>query len=240
MILERILEESGLERGLHYAVQESVTDESGKRWRPDVVVKMPRNKALVIDSKVSLLAYEEAVNGESAETRAAALSRHVASIRSHIKGLSQKGYHSLDEGSVDYVLMFVPIEGALSEALRHDPRLAADAMELGVGLVTPTTLMLTLRTVDHIWTVERRESNAMEIARRAGVLYDKVHGVLESMEGVGKAIDNARAAHNTAMDRLSRGAGNVIRQTEMLRELGARTQKQILLEHDREDDLPLR
>lgn len=232
MILERLLEESGLENGLHYVTQDSRRDEEGRRWRPDVIVKLPKKKVLVIDSKVSLSAYEEAVNSEDPAQRDAALKRHVAAVRAHVTGLSDKGYHALDDGSVDYVLMFVPIEGAFSEALRVDPALASFAMERRVGLTTPTTLMLTLRTVDHIWTVERRESNAMQIASRAGMLYDKLHGFVSAMEEVGTALDRAQRSHNTAMDRLCRGSGNVIRQAEMLRELGARTQKRLDLDHD--------
>ncbi|MCF3974440.1 DNA recombination protein RmuC [Paracoccus salsus] len=236
MVLERILEQSGLEAGTHYDMQASWRDEDGKLWRPDVVIRMPREKIMVIDSKVSLNDYEILVNGEDPDETQAALRRHVAAVRAHVTTLAEKGYHRMDDASVDYVLMFIPIEGAFSEALRADPTLAGFALERGVGLTTPTTLMLTLRTVEHIWAVERRESNAMEIARRAGALYDKVAGFAESMEGVGKALDQASRAHGQALDRLTRGPGNVIRQVEMLRELGARTQKQIALDHDRADD----
>ena len=232
MILERILEDSGLLAGTHYQTQTSHRDGDGKLWRPDVIVKLPQKKILVIDSKVSLNAYEEAVNAEDPALREAALRRHVASMRGHVSGLAAKGYQALDEGSVDYVLMFVPVEGAFSEALRVDPDLARFAMQSGVGLTTPTTLMLTLRTVDHIWTVERRESNAMQIAARAGQLYDKLHGFVGAIEDVGAALDRAQKSHATALDRLTRGPGNVIRQAEMLRELGARTQKRLGLDHD--------
>lgn len=235
MILGRILEESGLQAGLHYDLQASMTDEDGRRWRPDCVVKMPQQRVLVIDSKVSLVAYEEAVNAGDEAARQAALARHVASLRAHVRGLSGKGYERLDEGTVDYVLMFIPIEGAFSDALRADPALAREAIEARVGLATPTTLMLTLRTVDHIWTVERRERNAAEIARRAGALYDKVAGFVEAMGDVGKALGRATDAHNEAMNRLTRGRGNVIRQVEMLRELGARAQKRIEIEADGDD-----
>lgn len=232
MILERLLEESGLERGVHYVVQDSRRDEDGRLWRPDVTVKLPQRKVIVIDSKVSLSAYEEAVNAEDPVQREAALRRHVAAIRAHVTTLSGKGYQALDQNSVDYVLMFIPIEGAFSEALRVDPGLAQFAMERRVGLATPTTLMLTLRTVDHIWTVERRESNAMQIAARAGALYDKLHGFVMAIEEVGSSLDRAQKSHATAMDRLTRGSGNVIRQAEMLRELGARAQKRLELDHD--------
>ena len=238
MILERILEESGLERGIHYDIQSSWTDEDGRIWRPDVIVRMPQKKLLVVDSKVSLVAYEQAVNAEDDAARTAALKRHVESIRAHINGLSAKGYDQLDDGAVDYVLMFIPIEGAFSEALRVDPGLASFAMDRRVGLTTPTTLMLTLRTVEHIWMVERRESNALEIARRAGQLYDKVAGFVDALDGVGTALGKATDAHRMAVDRLSRGNGNVIRQVEMLRELGARTTKRLAMDHDRTDGLP--
>ncbi|WP_108501389.1 DNA recombination protein RmuC [Paracoccus indicus] len=236
MVLERILEESGLMDGTHYDLQSSWRDDDGKLWRPDVVVKMPRGKVMVIDSKVSLNDYEVSVTHDDPAEAQAALRRHVAAIRAHISTLSAKGYHRMDDASVDYVLMFIPIEGAFSDALRADPTLASFAMEGRVGLTTPTTLMLTLRTIEHIWAVERRESNAMEIARRAGQLYDKVAGFVDAMEGVGKALDQANRAHGQAMDRLTRGSGNVIRQVEMLRGLGARTSKQIALDHDRGDD----
>ena len=236
MILERVLEASGLERGTHYETQESWQAEDGKTWRPDVVVRMPRRKVLVIDSKVSLNDYEIAVNAESEAERAEALRRHVAAIRTHVTTLSAKGYHQIDDASVDYVLMFIPIEGAFSEALRVDPALAVFALDRRIGLATPTTLMLTLRTVDHIWTVERRETNAMEIAVRAGHLYDKVAGFVGAMEDMGKALDGASRAHATAMDRLARGSGNVIGQVEKLRALGARAQKRIALDHDAEPE----
>ncbi|WP_410217976.1 DNA recombination protein RmuC [Paracoccus sp. (in: a-proteobacteria)] len=236
MVLERILEASGLLVGTHYDLQASWRDEEGKLWRPDVVVTMPRGKVMVIDSKVSLNDYELSVSSEDPAEAQAALRRHVAALRTHISTLSGKGYHRMDDASVDYVLMFIPIEGAFSDALRADPTLAAFAMERRVGLTTPTTLMLTLRTVEHIWAVERRESNAMEIARRAGQLYDKVAGFVDAMEGVGRALDQASRAHGLAMDRLTRGSGNVIRQVELLRGLGARASKQIELDHDRADD----
>ncbi len=236
MILQRILEESGLQEGTHYQVQSSFRDEGGALWRPDVVVRMPRGKALVIDSKVSLNAYEQSVNATEPADREAALKRHVAAIRAHVTSLSDKGYDAMDDASVDYVLMFIPIEGAFSEALRVDPDLASFALDRRIGLATPTTLMLTLRTVEHIWMVERRETNALEIARRAGAIYDKVAGFVDSMEAVGKSLDAAGNAHRQAMDRLSRGKGNVISHVEKLRVLGARAQKRIGLDHDGEPD----
>lgn len=240
MILERVLEGSGLERGTHYDTQESWRAEDGKLWRPDVIVRLPRKKVLVIDSKVSLNDYERAVNAEMPEERDAALKRHVAAIRTHVTTLSEKGYQQIDNASVDYVLMFIPIEGAFSEALRVDAELGLYALNRRIVLATPTTLMPMLRTVDHIWTVERRESNAMEIADRAGKLYDKLALFVDAMEDVGRSLDTASRAHNQAMDRLTRGSGNVIGQVEKLRVLGARAQKRIALDHDADQTVEVR
>ncbi|SHJ15457.1 DNA recombination protein RmuC [Wenxinia saemankumensis] len=236
MILERILEDSGLQEGLHYETQASRTDEEGGRYRPDVVVKMPRRKVLVVDSKVSLKAYNELVAAEDDAPRAEALARHVASLRRHIDTLAAKGYDRLEQGSVDYVLMFVPIEGALSAALGAQGDLTSYAVSKGVGVMTPTTLMVTLRTVEHIWTVERRESNAEEIARRAGLLYDKVAGFVDNMNKVGTHLDNAVRAHSDAYGQLRTGSGNVLRQVEMLKEMGARTKKSLATEFDGADE----
>ena len=232
MILERLLEDSGLIEGTHYVTQGSRTDEEGRRWRPDVVVKMPRGKALVVDSKVSLNAYEAAVNAPTEEERARHLRAHVAAVRKHIDTLADKGYHALDSGSVDYVLMFMPIEGALSAAWAEQGDLTQYAVSKGIGIMTPTTLMVTLRTVDHIWTVERRESNAEAIAERAGRLYDKVAGFVVDMEKVGNALSTAARAHEGAMSKLSSGGGNVLRQVEMLKSMGARTNKTLGVEFD--------
>ena len=160
-------------------------------------------------------------------------------MRAHVTALSAKAYDSLDRDSLDYVVMFIPIEGAFADALRADRGLTGFAMIKRIVLSPPTNLMLMLRTIEHIWTVEKRESNAAEIAARAGRLYDKVAGFVESMEAVGRALDQAGRAHVQAMDRLCRGSGNVVRQVEMLRELGARTQKRIAVDHDGGDDLCL-
>ncbi|MFD1913851.1 DNA recombination protein RmuC [Halodurantibacterium flavum] len=236
MILERILEDSGLERGLHYDVQSSQRDEAGRAWRPDVIVRLPKSKTMVIDSKVSLVAYEAALSAETEEERDLKMGEHVRSILRHIDTLSAKGYQGLSASTVDYVLMFVPIEGALSEALRMRGDLTSYALQKGVGIMTPTTLMVALKTVEHIWSVERRESNAEEIADRAGKLYDKVHGFVTEMQRVGDCLENAQKAHSTAFDRLSRGSGNVLGQVEKLRKLGARTSKALPVPFDEEED----
>ena len=236
MVLERILEDSGLVEGTHYDRQKSRTDEEGARWRPDVVVRMPRGKVLVIDSKVSLTAYEAAVSAGDEEERARQIKAHVLSMRRHVEELAAKGYGVMEAGSVDYVLMFVPVEGALSEALREQGDLGSVAVGRGVGLVTPTTLMLALRTVDHIWTVERREQNAEEIARRAGLLHDKLVGFTEDMARVDRALGGARDAFEDAMGKLARGRGNLVGQADKLQKLGARAGKTIAIPFDEEED----
>ena len=236
MILERILEDSGLERGLHYEVQSHQRDEEGKAWRPDVLVKLPKDKTLIINSKVSLVSYEAGVNAETDEERNSHITAHVRAMERHIDTLSAKGYHALADGSVDYVLMFVPIEGALSEALKVKGDLTSYALQKSVGIMTPTTLMVALRTVEHIWAVERRESNAEEIADRAGRLYDKVCGFVAEMEKVGDCLRRAHEAHGTAFDRLSRGGGNVLGQVEKLKKLGARTSRSLAISFDEADE----
>ena len=240
MILEKLLEDSGLEEGTHYERQAQMRDEEGRAWRPDVIVRMPRGKCLVIDAKVSLVAYEAAVNAEDEEARRAALRAHVASVRRHVDGLASRGYQSLAQGSVDYVLMFLPIEGALSAALAEQGDLTSHALRRGVGVMTPTTLMVALRTVEHVWAVERRESNAEAIAARAGLLYDKLALFVEAMEDVGRHLGLAQGAHETAMARLSRGGGNLLGQADKLKRLGARTSKAIEVEFDGEPDDPPR
>ncbi|WP_296764583.1 DNA recombination protein RmuC [Sediminimonas sp.] len=235
MILTGLLERSGLREGEEYFTQSHATDEDGRRYRPDVVVRLPGSKNLVIDSKVSLIAYERAVNAEIDEARALALRQHLTAMKAHIDGLSSKAYHRVAGETVDYVVMFLPIEGALSEALRAQGDLTGYALERNVTIATPTTLMMALRTIENVWAVERRSRNAEEIADRAGRLYDKVAGFVDAMQDVGTRLDQASKAHSTAMNRLSTGSGNVIRQVEQLRELGAKSSKTIAL-HGEEGD----
>lgn len=239
MILEGVLEASGLIDGVHYERQKGRVDAEGGRWRPDIVVRMPRGKCLVVDSKVSLVAYEAAGSAETEEARAQHLRAHVAAIRRHVDALASKGYSALETGSVDYVLMFMPIEGALSEAWRQQGDLTAYAAGKGVGIVTPTTLMLALKTVDHIWTVERREQNAEAIAERAGRLYDKVAGFVGDMQKVGSALASAAKSHDDAMGKLANGRGNLLGQVEKLKQMGARTTKELPLAFDAEEEAPV-
>ncbi|EAR49763.1 DNA recombination protein RmuC [Oceanicola granulosus HTCC2516] len=236
MILERILEASGLERDVHYMVQQQRTGEDGARYRPDVVVQLPRKKCLIIDSKVSLVSYEAAVNAETEEERAEHLKAHAAAVRRHVTQLADKAYYALEDTAVDYVLMFMPIEGALAAALNEAPDLASFAVSRHIGLMTPTTLMVTLRTVEHIWTVERRESNAEDIAKRAGRLYDKLANFVGDLTKVGDALGKASQAHEEALKKLTHGRGNAISQVETLKQMGARATKSIAIDYDADDE----
>ena len=238
MILETLLERSGLRRGMEYVTQSSHTDDEGARLRSDVIVNMPNGSALVVDSKVSLIDYETAVNAEAEDDAAAARRRHVAALRRHIDTLGAKTYQHQAGMVVDYVVMFIPIEGALSEALREAGDLTQYAMQKNVMIATPTTLLMALRTVASFWTIDRRNRNAEEIARRAGLLYDKVAGFVDAMDGVGKALDGAQKSYGVALDRLSRGSGNLLGQVDLLKRLGARTSRQIAADFDPAPDLP--
>lgn len=232
MILENILERSGLREGEEYETQAHRTGTDGERLRPDVVVRIPGGKTLVIDSKVSLVAYNDAVNAETDEEAFAARKRHLTSIRNHINTLSAKGYQAAEDSTVDYVILFVPIEGALSEALREDPALTEYALERNITIATPTTLMMALKTIANVWAVERRNKNAELIADRAGKLYDKVSGFVQSIEKVGERLGMAQDSYEQAFNQLSKGRGNVISQVEALRTLGAKTTKRITTEFD--------
>jgi DNA recombination protein RmuC len=227
MVLASILERSGLREGEEYVAQKSHAGEDGQRLRPDVVVNLPGGQKMVIDAKVSLVAFEAHVNAETDAERAAHLALHLTSLRTHIRGLSEKSYAAAVGSRLDYVIMFVPIEGALAAALGADPELTGLAAERNVTIATPTTLMMALRTVANVWNVEKRHRNAEEIARRAGQLYDKFVGFAEDMGRLGKAIDGARSVYGDAIGKLSTGKGNLVRQVEQLRELGARTGKSL-------------
>ena len=236
MVLQRILENSGLREGTEYEIQVRREGDEGQRLRPDVVVKLTRDKTLVIDSKVSLAAYTDSVKAESEEERAEALKRHVRSVMGHIDTLSRKNYQSAEELTVDYVVLFMPFESALSEALNEKPDLTNYALERNIMIATPTTLMMALRTVANVWSVERRNQNAEEIAHRAGRLYDKVSNFLKSMEKVGSRLDQAQSAFRDASSQLSSGHGNVISQVQMLKSLGAKTTKSIDTAYEPDDE----
>lgn len=224
MILSTILEQSGLREGEQYITQKSHNGEDGQRLRTDVEINMPNGDVLVIDSKVSLTAFEAYVNSAE-EDRDQHLRAHIASVRTHITTLGDKGYNRAARSSLDYVMMFVPIESALATAIQREPKLVEFGMSKGVMLTTPTTLMTVLRTVRNVWDIEKRHQNAEEIAERAGALFDKVSGFLATMDQVGEAIDKSQRAYTKARDQLTSGRGNVVRQVEMLRDLGAKTSK---------------
>ena len=224
MILSTILERSGLREGEQFITQQSHTSEDGSRVRTDVEVLMPNNDRLVIDSKVSLNAFEAYTSSDD-EDRSLHLQAHITSIRTHIRTLGEKSYQRHARSKMDYVMMFVPIESALATAIQEDPALVEFGMSRGVMLTTPTTLMTVLRTVRNIWDIEKRHQNAEEIAERAGALYEKVVGVLTTMDKLGGHLDKARTSFDDAKNQLSTGKGNVVRQVEMLRELGAKSNR---------------
>lgn len=228
VILERILEESGLRKGREYLMQESMTTDDGKQARPEVVVRLPEDRYIVIDSKVSIVAYRRHVSAETEEEEQEHLKKHVASVRSHVKNLSAKNYHRLHEdGRPDFVLLFVPVEPAFAKALHASDGLYNEAFKKNVVIVSPTTLLATLATISNIWKQEYQNQHAQEIAKRGGRLYDKFCLFAEALEEVGQRIEQTQESYSTAMNRLRDGQGNLVRQVEMLRELGADTSKQM-------------
>jgi DNA recombination protein RmuC len=227
MVLKTILDRSGLREGEEYVTQESRVTEEGARLRPDVVVTLPGGQQVVIDSKVSLAAFTAYVSAETDAEREAQLSFHLDSIRTHIKALSEKEYQQVIISELNFVIMFVPIEGALAVALQNDPALTGFATEKDVAIATPTTLMLALKTIANLWQVERRNRNADAIAERAGKLYDKFVGFLDDMKSIGERLNQAQASYAGAMDKLSDGKGNLVRQVELLKSMGAKTGKSI-------------
>jgi len=227
MILASILERSGLREGEQYVIQQSYATEGGSRLRSDVEVNLPGGQKIVIDSKVSLVAFDDYVNAESEADRAAHLKRHLTSIRSHIKALSSKEYHSAAGSQLDYVVMFIPIEGALAAALQEDPGLTTEAVDANVAIATPTTLMIALRTVANVWQVEDRNKNAEKIASRAGKIYDKLVGFVDDMLSLGNRMSQARDSYDDAMAKLSSGRGSLANQVEQLKALGAKAGKSL-------------
>ncbi|MFM8501399.1 MAG: DNA recombination protein RmuC, partial [Fluviibacter sp.] len=228
LVLERVLESSGLRKGEEYDVQESHTLEDGRRLQPDVVVHLPDDRHLVIDAKATLIAYEDYANAEDDKHRDAALKRHLDAVRSHIKGLSDKNYQDLyGLKSLDFVLMFVPIEPAFMLAVTHDRELYMDAWNKNVLLVSPSTLLFVVRTVANLWRQEAQTRNAQDIAKRGAELYDKLAGFVEDMESLGTRLNQAQKDYDGAINKLSTGRGNVIRQAEMLKKLGVKPSKSL-------------
>lgn len=227
LILERVLEASGLRKGHEYLVQSSYRDERQRLYRPDVVVLLPGKKELVIDSKMSLVAWQRYITCERADEQKSHLKDHCRAITEHIKELSGKNYQNLAQLScLDFVLMFIPIEAAFAEALEADRTLLDRALKKNIILVTPTTLLATLRTVQNLWQYQRQNKNAAEIARRASSLYDKFRGFIEDLLKIGSQLDALGTSYEAALAKLSRGKGNLVSQAEQLKELGVQVKKE--------------
>lgn len=228
MILERILESSGLNKDDEYFTQYSTTDAEGTTLRPDVVIKLPDDKHLIIDSKVSLVAYDRFVNSEDMDEQTRQLKAHIDSVKMHVKLLSEKAYQSGNGlTSPDFVLMFMPIESSFSQAVKADNELFNYAWEKKVVIVSPSTLLATLRTISAIWKQERQTRNALDIANKSGQLYDKFVGFAEDLMKIGRHLSQTQNAYSEATKKLSEGSGNLVRRTEELRKLGAKTNKRI-------------
>ncbi len=229
VVLERILERSGLNEGTQgYEKQYSDTSEDGRRIQPDIVINLPDNKHIIVDSKVSLIAFEKAVNADTEEERAKHVKDHILSLKTHCKGLSEKHYQSARNlNSPDFVLLFIPIESSFSIAIQEDQDIFSYAWDLKVVLVSPSTLLATLRTIASIWQQENQTRNAMEIARQGGALYDKFVGFIADMERIGKGISATQNTYNDAMNKLHTGSGNLISRVESIKKLGAKTAKEL-------------
>ena len=228
VILLRVLEESGLKNGREYEAQESYRDEQGRRFQPDVVIHLPDNKDVVIDSKVSLNAYEKFCSSEDNEEKKQALTEHLNSIRKHVNDLQSKNYDELvNINSLDIVLMFVPIEPALMLATEKDENLFSDAFKLGIILVSPSTLNMNLQIIHNMWRNEYQNKNAKEIAKRAGDMYDKFVGFVDALEDVGDKLESAQSAYQTAHKRLTSGKGNLVGRAEAVHKLGLQTNKKL-------------
>lgn len=228
LILERVLIKSGLEKGREYEMQQSFTTEIGSKVLPDIVINLPDGKKMIVDSKVSLTAYERFANEDDEIAQANFLKMHVQSIRRHIDQLASKNYHDLYKmESPDFVLLFIPIEIAFALALKEDSNLYSSAFEKNIIIVTPTTLLATLRTIDSMWTNQKQQENAMEIARQAGALYDKFEGFVTDLTRLGKRIDDSKTDYDSAMNKLIEGKGNLIGSVEKLRKMGAKAKKEL-------------
>jgi len=228
LVLERVLEKSGLEKDREYFVQQSFVTEEGNRVFPDVIINLPDGKKMIVDSKVTLTAYERYINEENDELKAQHLKEHVISINRHVEQLGNKNYHDLYQmESPDFVLLFIPIESAFALALNEDTSLYNKAFEKNIVIVTPSTLLATLRTIDSMWTNQKQQENALEIARQAGALYDKFEGLVTDLLKIGKKMDEAKVEYQGAMNKLVDGKGNLITSVEKLKKMGAKAKKSL-------------
>ncbi len=236
IVLERILEESGLREGMEYETQATLKSSDGKTYRPDVIIHMPQNRDIIVDSKVSLVAYERFMSEENPHAKTLALKEHLASISAHIKGLSEKQYEKLEGvNTLDYVLLFMPIEGAFLLALSEDGAFFKRAYESNILVVSPSTLLVTLRTIEHIWRTQRQQDHAKKIVDEAEAMYDKLVLFVEEMQSIGTHLQRSQTSYDKAMNRLKSGRGSVIRRAENMKELGLRPKK-ILTIGSEEDD----
>jgi DNA recombination protein RmuC len=229
LVLERILEDSGLRKDHEYFVQPTSRDELGRTKRPDIVIRLPEGKDVVVDSKVTLVAYEQALSSEDEQARQVFMKQHVDAVKSQVKKLAEQDYDQLpDLRSLDFVLLFIPIESAFTLAMELDSKLFVEAFNKRIMLVSPTTLMMALRIIDNLWQVEKQNRNAQDIAQRAGALYDKLQGVVEEVDKLGKQLGTVQGTYDTLYGRLASGRGNLVGQAEKLRELGAPVKKPIV------------
>ncbi|MCX8641624.1 DNA recombination protein RmuC [Gilliamella sp. B3781] len=227
-ILSQILDNSGLREGYEYDTQVNLTNENNLRLQPDVIVHLPQGGDVVIDSKVTLVAYERYFNSDDDMIKSKSMAEHLAAVRNHLKQLSQKDYHKLNGiNSLDYILMFIPVEPAFLSAIDHDPALINDALKNNIMIVSPTTLLVALRTIHNLWRYEYQNRNAELIADKASKLYDKVRGFIEDMENLGNCLDKAQQTYQNSLNKLSKGRGNIIGQIERFREMGIEVKKPI-------------
>jgi len=228
IVLENILEQSGLRKSVEYELQVTLKSEEGKTYRPDVIIHMPQERDIIVDSKVSLVAYERFMSAEDDLEKRVALKDHITSIKEHIKGLSEKKYEKL-EGvyTLDFVLLFMPIEGAFLLALEQDGEFFKHAYEKNILVVSPSTLLVTLRIIEHIWRTQRQEEHAQKIAHEAEAMYDKLVGFVEEMQNIGRTLEKTQESYDKAMGRLHTGRGNIIKRAENIRELGVKPTKEL-------------
>lgn len=235
IILEKVLESSGLRKGIEYKTQGSFKNDDGKQYRPDVIIHMPQNRDVIIDAKVSLVAYERYINSDEIESKEQALKEHITSIKTHLKDLSSKRYEKLDGiESLDYVLLFMPIEGAFVTAFTEDATLLERAYSQNIILVSPSTLLVTLRTIEHVWREERKGESARMIVKEAESIYDKLSLFLEDMQNIEVNLTRANTSYESAMKRLRFGRGNLLSRAQKLKDLGIKPTKDIKIEFDEE------
>ncbi|TDS50834.1 DNA recombination protein RmuC [Myroides indicus] len=228
MILENILEKSGLQKGREYQTQQSFSTENNSRLQPDVIINLPDNRHLIIDSKVSLTAYEQFINSSEEKEKQCFLQEHLLSVKRHVERLSEKNYFELyPSSSPDFVLLFIPIETAFSIAVNTDTSLYTKAFEKNIVIVTPSTLLATLRTIETMWKQRKQQENSYEIARQAGLLYDKFEGFISDLNKLGKKLDDAKSEYDNAFNKLSSGRGNMINTVQKLKDMGAKTKKDL-------------